>query len=348
MTKIFFAGDTFSPFIKDDIKLLSEDYDITTLETPLKILDMPKYLIRCLMNVINIKNSNIVWIWFADIPAVPLILISKIFNIPTVVNVGGFEVSGIKEINYGNQLKPIRGWISRWIIRNVTEIIVPSPEYYIKTLKVGIGIKLIDNTFALPDPEDDYYFENYYLTHTMAHISVIPNFIDTRTCDVPLPLKQNIAVTAVCSKFAYDYKGIPTFLESSIFLPIGGTKILEHLPRKEYEENLKHAKVYCQLSRDETFGISLVEAMAYGCVPVVSDKGALPWVVEDTGIIVPYGDVRATARGIETAMRMDGSKARERARYFSRERKQEAVRKLINEIITPNMNSSIPSEPFEV
>jgi glycosyltransferase involved in cell wall biosynthesis len=346
MTKIFFAGDTFSTFIKDDIKLLSEDYDITTLETPLKILDVPKYLIRCLMNVINIKNSNIVWIWFADVPAVPLILISKIFNIPTVVNVGGFEVSGIKDINYGNQLKPIRGWISRWIIRNVTEIIVPSPEYYIKTLKVGIGIKLIDNTFALPDPEDDYYFENYYLTHTMAHISVIPNFIDTRTCDVPLPLKQNIAVTAVCSKFAYDYKGIPIFQRVAGMVPYK-TKILEHLPREEYEDNLKRAKVYCQLSRDETFGISLVEAMAYGCVPVVSDKGALSWIVGNAGVIVPYGNAWKTVAGVLEAMHMDGSKARERARYFSRERKQEAVRKLINGMLKPNFGS-YPCEPFEV
>jgi len=347
MTKIFFVGDTRSPFIQDDIKLLSEDHEVTTLSSPTKIFDMPKYLIECLTNITNIKNSNLVWIWFADIPTLPIIIISKIFNIPTVVNVGGFEVSGIKDINYGNQLKPIRGWISRWIIRNATEVIVPSPEYYIKTLKVGIGIKLMDNTFVLPDPEKNYDYKNYYLTHKMAHISMIPNFIDTSMCDAQLPQKEDLVVTAVCSKFAYDYKGIPIFQRVSNMIPYE-TKILEHLPRKEYEDNLKRAKVYCQLSRDETFGISLVEAMAYGCVPVASDKGALPWIVGDSGIVVPYENAWKITAGILEATDMDGSKARERARYFSREKKQSAVRYLINEILNKPNFGSVPSEPFEV
>ncbi|MFA5247901.1 MAG: glycosyltransferase [Candidatus Paceibacterota bacterium] len=330
MTKIFFAGDMRSPFIQGDAELLKEDHDVFIFNTPIKKMDFPLYLFKCFQQVLNIRKSNLVWVWFADCPALPLVIIAKIFNIPTAVNVGGFEVSGISEINYGNQLKPIRGYVSRWIIRNATEIIVPSPVYNVKTLKVGIGIKLMDNTFALP--EDDYYFENYYLTHTMAHIITIPNWVDTETCDIPLPQKEDLAVTAVCSKHAYAYKGISIFQEASKNI-LYNTKILEHLPRKEYEDYLKRAKVYCQLSRDETFGISLVEAMAYGCVPVVSDKGALPWIVEDTGIIVPYGDVTATINAINKAMTMDGSKARERARYFSRERKQESVKQLIKELI---------------
>jgi hypothetical protein len=233
-------------------------------------------------------------------------IISKIFNIPTVVNVGGFEVSGIKDINYGNQLKPIRGWISRWIIRNATAVIIPSPQYKEKIKKL------------IPT----------------ANVYMIPNFIDTSMCDAQLPEKEDLIVTAVCSKFAYDYKGIPIFNKVTLGMPfLFKSKILEHLPREEYEYNLKRAKVYCQLSRDETFGISLVEAMAYGCVPVVSDKGALPWIVENTGIVVPYGNVKETARGIEIAMNMDGSKARERARYFSREKKQAAIKHLIRSIL---------------
>lgn len=332
MTKIFFAGDMRSPFIQGDAELLKEDHEISIFDIATNFIHFPFHIFKCFQQILNIRNSNLVWIWFADIPALPIIIISKIFNIPTVVNVGGFEVSGIKDINYGNQLKPIRGWISRWIIRNATEVIVPSPEYYIKTLKVGIGIKLMDNTFVLPDPEKNYDYKNYYLTHKMAHISMIPNFIDTSMCDTQLPEKEDLVVTAVCSKFAYDYKGIPIFQRVAYMIPYE-TKILEHLPREEYENILKRAKVYCQLSRDETFGISLVEAMSYGCVPVVSDKGALPWIVGDSGIIVPYGDVTATANAIKKAMTMDGFKARERARYFSREKKQESIRTLIRELL---------------
>jgi glycosyltransferase involved in cell wall biosynthesis len=252
-------------------------------------------------------------------------IISKIFDIPTVVNVGGFEVSGIKDINYGNQLKPIRGWISRWIIKNATAVIIPSPQYKEKIKKL------------IP----------------AANVYMIPNFIDTSMCDTQLPEKENLVVTAVCSKFAYDYKGIPIFRQAAFDVPYR-SRLLEHLPREEYEDNLKRAKVYCQLSRDETFGISLVEAMACGCVPVVSDKGALPWIVQDNGIIVPYGDIKSTTKDIIKAMSMDGSKARERARCFSRERKQELVRSLIKSltkqkiVVDLSTGKMYPCEPFEV
>jgi glycosyltransferase involved in cell wall biosynthesis len=303
MTQIFFAGDMRSPFIQSDAELLKEDHEIIILPSPTKLIQFSIHIFKCFQQVLNIRNSNLVWIWFADYPAVPIMLISKIFDIPTVVNVGGFEVSGIKEINYGNQLKLIRGWVSRWIIRNSSAVIIPSPIYAEK-------IKNLIPT---------------------ANVVMIPNFIDTRTCDVPLPPKQMVT-TAVCSEFAYDYKGIPIFKETAKLIPFK-TKILEHLPRLGYEDNLKRSKVYCQLSRDETFGISLVEAMAYSCVPIVSDKGALPWIVGDTGIIVPYGDVAATVDAINKAMVMDGTKACERARYFSRGKKQEADRQLIKELI---------------
>jgi glycosyltransferase involved in cell wall biosynthesis len=306
MTKIFFAGDIRSPFIKGDAELLKEDHDVFVFDAVFsKPSQAPLYIFKCFQQVLNIITSNLVWIWFADIPALPIMIISKIFDMPTVVNVGGFEVSGIKDINYGNQLKPIRGWISRWIIRNASAVVIPSPIYEEKIKKL------------IPT----------------ANVYMIPNFIDTSMCDVQLPEKENLVATAVCSKFAYDYKGIPIFKLVAKSIP-SESKILEHLPRDEYENYLKRAKVYCQLSRDEPFGISLVEAMACGCVPVVSDKGALPWIVEETGIIVPYGnDDHTCVAVVEAIIHMDGSKARERARYFSRGRKQEAVRKLIKELL---------------
>ena len=36
------------------------------------------------------------------------------------------------------------------------------------------------------------------------------------------------------------------------------------------------AKIYCQLSYRESFGVALAEAMACGCVAVVTDRGAPP------------------------------------------------------------------------
>jgi glycosyltransferase involved in cell wall biosynthesis len=260
--------------------------------------------VKILRGFKEISRSDLIWAWFADYPVFPLIIAAKIFGVPSVVNVGGFEVSAIPEIKYGNQLKRIRGAVSLWIARNASSVIIPSPSYAQKIRHL--------------EPS--------------ATVVMIPNWIDTSICNKPLPEKKQIAVTSVCSQFAYKYKGIPVFKAAAKCIPYE-TKITEHLPRMEYEKILSESKVYCQLSRDETFGISLVEAMAYGCVPVVSDKGALPWIVGNTGIIIPYGDPIATAEAIKKAMCMDGKAARDRAGFFNKEKKRIAVKKLILSLV---------------
>jgi glycosyltransferase involved in cell wall biosynthesis len=88
----------------------------------------------------------------------------------------------------------------------------------------------------------------------------------------------------------------------------------------------QRAKVYVQLSLYESFGMSLAEAMLCECVPVVTDRGALPEVVGDTGFFVPYGDEKATAEGIRAALRSDkGPVARKRVEEAFPIKKREAA-----------------------
>ena len=94
------------------------------------------------------------------------------------------------------------------------------------------------------------------------------------------------------------------------------------------------AKVYCQLSYHESFGLSLAEAMACECVPVVTDRGALPEVVGDTGLCVPYGDALKALEGIQAALESYlGGKARERIKAsFSREKREKELIRIIEKL----------------
>jgi glycosyltransferase involved in cell wall biosynthesis len=83
--------------------------------------------------------------------------------------------------------------------------------------------------------------------------------------------------------------------------------------------------------------------MACGCVPVVTDRGALPEVVENTGIVVPYGDVDATIKAIHIALSMDGSSARERAKFFIKEKRLQMLSDILENNYLPLVSIVIPS-----
>jgi alpha-1,2-mannosyltransferase len=53
--------------------------------------------------------------------------------------------------------------------------------------------------------------------------------------------------------------------------------LLQNVPNKEFIETLSKAKVYLHIMPLDHFGISVVEAMASGCVPVVHKSGG-PWM----------------------------------------------------------------------
>lgn len=52
--------------------------------------------------------------------------------------------------------------------------------------------------------------------------------------------------------------------------------LLQNVPFKQFVETLSKAKVYLHIMPQDHFGISVVEAMASGCVPVVHKSGG-PW-----------------------------------------------------------------------
>jgi glycosyltransferase involved in cell wall biosynthesis len=87
------------------------------------------------------------------------------------------------------------------------------------------------------------------------------------------------------------------------------------------------ATVYAQLSARESFGLALAEAMAAGCVPVVTETGFMPNLVGDTGFLVEYGDAEAAVHAIRAALDCEGGvRARERVRrLYSVERRRQAL-----------------------
>ena len=69
----------------------------------------------------------------------------------------------------------------------------------------------------------------------------------------------------------------------------------------EVERWYRRLTIYAFTSRNEGFGLTLIEAMAVGAALVASRAGAAEFVVEDgvTGVLVPPGDAEALAAALE-------------------------------------------------
>jgi N-acetyl-alpha-D-glucosaminyl L-malate synthase BshA len=90
----------------------------------------------------------------------------------------------------------------------------------------------------------------------------------------------------------------------------------------DVEDYLQAADLGLFTSESESFCLSLLEAMWFGCPSVSTSVGGIPEVMTSgkEGLLVPMGDADGLARGVETLLRDKtlrarlGSAARERAR----------------------------------
>ncbi len=73
------------------------------------------------------------------------------------------------------------------------------------------------------------------------------------------------------------------------------------IAHSQVPQALRGMDIFCALSRNESFGVAVVEASATGLPVIVTRVGGLPEVVEDkvTGLIVPPEDEQAAANAIE-------------------------------------------------
>jgi glycosyltransferase involved in cell wall biosynthesis len=146
---------------------------------------------------------------------------------------------------------------------------------------------------------------------------------------------KNIVLTVANIKRSnIDRKGLKYFIRAAKLLPdidfyvVGGfydnsIKLLRNLsPQNVYftgavygDELLRmynRADVYCQLSKSESFGMALAESMLCECVPIVSNKGALPEVVGDSGFFVKESAPEEISENILKALdSKSGKKARD-------------------------------------
>jgi glycosyltransferase involved in cell wall biosynthesis len=133
--------------------------------------------------------------------------------------------------------------------------------------------------------------------------------------------------------------GARTLAELRRTVDFTGVDIHGEVARDGKRELLSSAWVCLQPSTFEGFGVSVVEAMSCGTVPVCSDRGSLPEIVGGGGVIARSRDPAVFAHAVTSLLRDESYRralqkaARERAvAEFSRERHVAALQSLFSDL----------------
>ena len=99
------------------------------------------------------------------------------------------------------------------------------------------------------------------------------------------------------------------------------------------EDYLQAADVGLVTSESESFCLSILEAMCFGCPSVATAVGGIPEVVDDTktGLLVPFGDPDALARAVEHLIDNPGRRA-----AMGEAAKVSALRNFSADVIVPH------------
>jgi len=338
-----------SSFVAQDIRFFEEYFSVRKFRfQPSHKLLLPVSFIRQKIFLLrNIHSSVIIVCQFAGYQTLLPVIFGKLFHKPCLIVVGGTDCVSMPSINYGNLRKPLLRWFTLKSLQLATHITAP-------------GISLIECDYNYTDtdyPKQGYLFFDKSI---ITPYTIIHNGIDTsrfRPVD-GIARKKNSFLT-VCTNIDnrnFHLKGIDLFIEMAEYFPdceftiIGkvspgfcirkplNVTLIDYVPNELLPSKLSGYTFYCQLSMSEGFGVALAEAMACGCVPIVSKVGVMDYIIGDSGFLL---DKRNTdllksviAKGLNGDIESLSVRARNRVvELFNSEIRRSSILKLIHELI---------------
>ncbi|MBR0713125.1 glycosyltransferase family 4 protein [Bradyrhizobium liaoningense] len=239
-------------------------------------------------------------------------------------------------------------WITRWLIRRMDAIIATSDisASFLKVKATVIPHGVDTDVYAPPADRAAAFAEaalpGRYAIGCFGRVRAQKGsdvFVEAMCALLPrYPDFSAVIVGAVTPE------QIPFANELKKKIEIAGLQarivITGELPIEDVQRWYQRLTIYAFTSRNEGFGLTLIEAMAAGAALVASRAGAAELVVEDgvTGVLTPPGNADALAAALEPLMRDPASAlamgARGRARVLA-QFSLDAEAKRIGEVYRP-------------
>ena len=286
--RIYFIGPLRSTFVRNDIAILEREHELQKFDAEFGagMAGLKPFLRLSVRTLRAVLRSRAVFCWFADYTTLFPALVARLLRKPVYVVAGGFDSRWLPQLNYGAKAKPHRWFCIRNTFRLATRIFAVSQATAdsldeltegrhgpIQVLYNGVNLSRLHAAMSAPAPQRDIVLTVSQASIPLEmHIKGIDRFVKLAE-QVP---EQQFVVAGLRGPALELIQWAAEPLENVRVIP--GPLDLE----TELIPLYRRATAYCQLSRDETFGVAVVEAMACGCAPIVTSAGGLPEVVGDS------------------------------------------------------------------
>lgn len=285
-------------FVKMDLDILKTKHEVRELKVEYGITNAPNTVNEYIQGV---KWADIILSWFGGHHALIPFVLAKQYNRPCLIVASGYDVANVPEINYGHMRPGIRRPIGKSVFQMASQILAVS-DFTVNEIKKNVAHNLknvIRLYHGLPYNPNEENHNKEKVVVTIGNVKQnnlkrkgLESFILSAHY---LPDVQFILIGDWLDNSINNLKKIaPPNLNFTGFVKDAGDSDI-----------VKSSKVYVQASYYESFGMSVAESMLHGCIPVVTNRGALSEVVGKTGFYVPFGDPEGLASGIQKALITD-------------------------------------------
>ncbi len=299
--RVLYFYATWSPFIAKDVEILETKYEVLIFQfnPKHKLYTIVTFLSQVIFLTKNIFKSKLYVYQFGGFHSFLPAFYSKVFSISSILIAGGTDCVSFPLLAYGNLRPGMLGTFTK-LSHKLSTWIVPVDE------------SLIYNEYSYKNPHATFTEQGIkaFIPKLQSHTQVIYNGYADIAKNHPYSKKKNSFITiasGISSISRYQLKGIDLFIEmakkmpSSQFTIIGADTLPEEFPANvqliPFMDNValvKHlleTEYYVQLSISEGFPNALCEAMVCSCIPVVTNVGAMPYIVQKNGIVVSEKNV---------------------------------------------------------
>jgi len=333
------------PFVEEDLALLRSRYDVRVFHFDVEraqtlsgfaglLIEQVRWLMR------ELPTADLVYGWFGDYHLLLPVLLGKLYRVPVVVPIAGFDAIHLPALDYGVYDSAWRRRIVQVVYRGA-QLLLPVSETMIYT----------ENRYSAY-PETLANGVKAHVPNLQTPYKVIPfGYVPG---DWPMgPAERDPIVSTVGfmpDDRTFRRKGVDLLIEAARRMPdvqfeVIGVPMERHapiqqkyqlppnvtlhtpVPREALPAMYGRASVYAQLSRAEGQPNVLSEAMCCGCIPVGSNVFGIPETIGEAGFVVEVPEIDTITAALRQALEGATPEAREAARAriiegFSLERRQ--------------------------